>query len=936
MLRPDKSTTKVRIVFDGSSQFAGTSLNDTIYQGPKLQRELSDVLLRFRKYQVCVTCDIAEMYLRIGWRDSDRPYHRFLWRDRDPSRQPDQYEFTRIVFGINASPFLAQFVTQKHARRMKQTFPRAAETVQKSTYMDDSMDSVQTTEEAVNLYEELVELWHRAGMHARKWLSNSRDVLPRIPLDDRAQQTLFEPNAGGLPSVKTLGVLWSADSDTFSFQGMPTAQDTAERWTKRIVLGKVASVFDPLGFVAPFTVLAKMLLQDMWADGLGWDEPLGDQLSTQVRQWFVELQNLPSVKEPRCLQLKDQQVTTDMQLHGFGDASLAAYGAVVYIRCTYPSGEVSCRLVAAKTRVAPLTAMSVPRLELMAAVLATRLVVSTTTTLSVPMTAVVMWSDSSNVLWWLLGRSRLFKPFVANRVSEIHDVTEPQQWRYVPTNDNPADFASRGCSIRELAEKELWWNGPPFLMLDDSSWLTNKIDDDKVIQREVRKSAPLKSPQDVKLVACSLVATVDRNATWRLAPTRFSSWSRLKRVAAWVCRFLENCRSQSPQRCIGELTVDELHDAENRIIKSAQLEAFPDEIKAIHHNREIPRTSKLQHLQPTFDKEGVLRCHGRLQFADFLPRDTVYQIILPRKHWVTRLIIRYYHEKGKHAMGRNHVVAELSSKYWIIAAREAVKECERECTKCKCLKARPAQQVLPEDRIRPSFRAFAKVGVDYGGPFVTVQGRGKARQKSYLCLFTCLTTRAVHLEMAFALDTDSFLNAFYRMVARRGLPEKVLSDNGTNFVGAVRELKELVEKLDRDKVIHSTANQGIEWKFNPPAAPHFGGPFEIMIKAAKRAIFAILGSSAVTDEELMTAFVGAEALINSRPLTTQSTDLRDEFPLTPNHFLFGQSGGLFAPESVDTTSFNHRKRWRRVQELVKHFWRRWIREWLPQLSSRRK
>ena len=163
----------------------------------------------------------------------------------------------------------------------------------------------------------------------------------------------------------------------------------------------MASVFDPLGFVAPFTVRAKMLLQDMWADGLGWDEPLGGQLSTQVRQWFVELQNLPSVKVPRCLQLKDQQVTTDMQLHGFGDASLAAYGAVVYIRCTYPSGEVSCRLVAAKTRVAPLKAMSVQRLELMAAVLATRLVVSTATTLSVPMTAVVMWTDNSNVLWWL-------------------------------------------------------------------------------------------------------------------------------------------------------------------------------------------------------------------------------------------------------------------------------------------------------------------------------------------------------------------------------------------------------------------------------------------------------------------------------------------------------------------------------------------------------
>ena len=195
----------------------------------------------------------------------------------------------------------------------------------------------------------------------------------------------------------------------------------------------------------------------------------------------------------------------------------------------------------------------------------------------------------------------------------------------------------------------------------------------------------------------------------------------------------------------------------------------------------------------------------------------------------------------------------------------------------------------------------------------------------------------MHLELAFGLDTGAFLNAFYRMVNRRGLPQEVVSDNGGNFVGAEKELRELAKNLDEDKIQRSVANKGIRWHFNPPLAPHFGGVHEIMIKAAKRAIFAILGSADVNDEELMTAFTGAEALINSRPLTYQSANPSDDVPLTPNHFLRGQIGGQFAPESVDDNkNLNIKKRWRRIQELVKHFWRRWMREWLPNLNSRKK
>ena len=243
---------------------------------------------------------------------------------------------------------------------------------------------------------------------------------------------------------------------------------------------------------------------------------------------------------------------------------------------------------------------------------------------------------------------------------------------------------------------------------------------------------------------------------------------------------------------------------------------------------------------------------------------------------------------------------------------------------------------LPTSRLKSSLRAFVRSAVDFADPFITVQGQGKRREKRHLCLFTCLATRAVHLEMAYGLDTDSFLNAFYRMASRRGLPEEMYSDNGTNFKGADAELKTLVRELDENKIYQSIANKGITWHFNPPLAPHFGGVHKTMIKSAKKAIKAILGKADINDEELTTAMIGAEDLINSRPLTYQSANPADDVPLTPNHFLHGQIGGHFAPTSYDETDFNLRKRWRRIQELVRHFWSRWMREWLPGLNARQK
>ena len=934
VIRPERDTTKVRIVFDASAKQDGISLNDTMYQGPKLQNDLFDVLLRFRKHPVALVCDIEEMYLQINLKENDKLFHRFLWRT-DYSQEPDIYEFNRLVFGANCSPFLAQYVSQENARLYGNEYPLAADTILNSTYMDDSMDSVMNNEQAIKLYHQLSDVWGKAAMYARKWLSNSTEVLNNIPPQDRVKSVNLE--TGHFPLMKTLGVQWIASEDNFQFKS-PDISPKSEI-SKRIVLKRIASIFDPIGFAAPYVIRGKMLLQEIWISGCDWDEPLETELQSKIRCWLNEMPLLDNLRLPRCLQFTQDVDFSTIQT--FVDASTEAYGAVLYIRHVLKSEEVITRFVTAKARVAPLKAISIPRLELTAAVLGLRLTEDVSKTLNIQMSDVTFWSDSMNVLWWVRNHSRNFKPFISNRIGEIQTNSKPEQWRYVPTELNPADYVTRGLTADELLNKDTWLNGPDFLQSSEDQWPENKVEKLQASENEERK---IKNYRHVSLVA-SEVQLVGQNSTHvsdsvnRLDVKRYSDWNHMVRIYAWVYRFIENCKTQSKQlRTSGQLQPEEIRDIEIKLIKSAQGEQFQAEVDAIKSGKEINSKSKLVGLKPFIDNDGLLRCSSRLKYAEHMSYDAKFPVILPRKSYVTKLIVRKYHENGNHS-GTNQILASLSAQYWIIAAREEIRDVEHDCAVCRIRKAKPGEQImapLPDFRVGTSLRPFTHTAVDFAGPFLTKQGRGKVKTKRYLCLFTCVQTRAVHLEMAYGLDTDSFLNAFYRMVSRRGLPKVMISDNGTNFVGANRELKDLLKGLDRDKIVNSTANQGIKWKFNPPLAPHFGGIHESLIKSAKRAIFCILQSADITDEELLSAFVGAEGLMNSRPLTYQSANPSDEEVLTPNHFLFGQIGGVFAPESVDETVFSPRKRWRRVQELVKHFWKRWLREYIPTLGSRKK
>ena len=264
VINPEKETTKTRIVFDASAAQNGTSLNDLIYQGPKLQRDLVKVLLRFRRYPVAIAGDISEMYLQVKIKEEDRSMFRFVWRYLDEQKSPVIHEFTRIMFGMNAAPFEVQYVVRHNAEKHQAEYPLAAETTLESTYMDDTMDSTETEDSAMRLYEELKGLWKLCGMKPHKWLSNSREVLKKIPIEERAKKIDTYDNT--LPSIKTLGIVWMAEEDVFTF--LSNSVDDNFRFTKRNFLKKISTLFDPLGLLAPFTIRSKILMQETWSAGM--------------------------------------------------------------------------------------------------------------------------------------------------------------------------------------------------------------------------------------------------------------------------------------------------------------------------------------------------------------------------------------------------------------------------------------------------------------------------------------------------------------------------------------------------------------------------------------------------------------------------------------------------------------------------------------------
>ncbi|XP_025262631.1 uncharacterized protein LOC105253514 [Camponotus floridanus] len=454
VLRKSSVTTKLRVVFNGSAIVTtGSSLNQHLHSGPNLLPTLADVLLRWRRHRYVLATDIEKMYRQIEVHHQDRDLQRILWQS-SPEDNIQEYQLKTVTYGLSCAPFLAIRTLHQLALDEKSSYPLGASALLKDIYMDDVLTGASTLKEAKDLLRQLTRICRAGGFPLKKWSANDAALLSDVPAEDRLQR---EPR-WWLPgeSHSTLGLLWHPHEDSFAFSMSITQPNV---FSKRTVLSLTARLFDPLGWLSPVTVWAKIWIQATWLRGVEWDDSLPENDVHQWRSWQAELPHLGDIRIPRWLASGPNDST--QEIHGFADASEKAFAAVVYLLIRDKDNQVKVTLLSAKTKVAPLKQVTLPRLELCAATLLTRLVAHTRLTLDAATTSMYMWTDSTIVLGWIRGHPASWKTYVANRVSEIQTTLPDVAWHHTPGGDNPADCFSRPVSLGVERSPTLVERPPP-------------------------------------------------------------------------------------------------------------------------------------------------------------------------------------------------------------------------------------------------------------------------------------------------------------------------------------------------------------------------------------------------------------------------------------------------------------------------------------------
>ncbi|XP_014229554.2 uncharacterized protein LOC106654274 [Trichogramma pretiosum] len=926
VLKQSGDKSKLRVVFNGSVKVDnGATLNDCLHVGPKLQTEIFDIMLRWRKLRYVFSADIEKMYRQILVDERDRRFQQIYWRQA-PTEEMKTYQLNTITYGLASSPYQAIRVLQQLASDESARYPAASRVLKNSAYMDDILTGADSLEDARELQRELADLLMAGGFPLSKWCANHPSLLESFPPEKLAGAREYNWNAG--EAVSMLGISWQPHEDCFRFT---IADPPTENITKRKALSFIGQLYDPLGWISPLTIQYKIFLQRLWTLGLSWDDPLPAHLQALWQSLVKDLQNLTQVCIPRWIGLSPTPGTV-LELHGFADASERAYGAVIYVRTAIDDVSSRCTILTSKTKVAPLKQVSLPRLELCAAHMLVQLMRRVVDTMSMVDVPVHLWSDSTIALAWIRGHPTQWKTYVANRVSDIQTTLPQASWHHIAGTQNPADIASRGAPVEALCSPSLWMDGPDIITSSGDPWprdMNEELPNTELECRPIAVHIASRGPEESEMLK------------------RYSSLNRLLRVTArcmeFVARLRERRKRKSRRLRSGEtleLTPAQIDSALKLWTRQVQELHFSKEIESLRRSVPLSRKSALLRLHPILDEEGLLRLGGRLQNS-LLHYDEKHPYILPSTSFLSLLLARDAHDRTLHG-GTQLTLSYLRRRFWITQGRALVKRVIGRCIRCWRYRATPTSQLmgdLPALRVQQS-RPFLHTGVDYAGPIniKCSRGRGKATFKGYIAVFVCLATRAVHLEVASGYSARDFLMVYRRFVARRGICATLSSDCGTNFIGADRELRELFAQAQKQpkKLARMLSNEGTEWRFNPPAAPHFGGIWEAAVKSTKFHLKRIIGDTRLTFEEFSTLLAQIEACLNSRPLQAINDDPTDLTALTPAHFLIGTATCTIPEPSTLDLSISGLSRLQMLKNMYEHFWTRWSSEYLQALQHRPK
>ncbi|XP_061891197.1 uncharacterized protein LOC133641474 isoform X1 [Entelurus aequoreus] len=928
-----KKPGNIRVVFDSSAQYNGVSLNDVLLTGPDLNNTLIGVLLRFRKEAVAITADIQQMYHCFLLREEDRNYLRFLWsRNNNSSEDIMEYRMRVHVFGNCPSPAVAIYCLRQSVKNAE---PVVKQFVNRDFYVDDGLTSLPSVEAAVKLLKRTQEVLSDSNLRLHKIASNKGEVMNAFPSQDHAINLKdLDFTSDILPMQRSLGLNWDLMSDTFTFQ----VADEQKPFTRRGVLSTVNSIYDPLGFLAPVTIQGKLILRELMENNGDWDAPLPQEMEETWSTWRCSLKDLSNLHIPRVYTQASPTAVSKREIVIFCDASTKAIAAVAYLKITEKNGTNHVGFLMGKAKLTPLSEQTVPRLELCSAVLAVELAELITSEMDMEVD-ITFYSDSKIVLGYISNDTRRFYLYVSNRVQRIRSFSHPEQWKHVSTEANPADIATRSVSAKHLSSTT-WLCGPAFL---------------KNAQNDQFQKGPFElSDPSLDTEVRPHVSTLNTTAVIKhLGSQRFSKFSSWRSLIHAIARLTHIARlfQKNPavkangckgwHHCHSANAVEELAHAKKTIIRAVQEDIYAQEYASIKNGKGLSKDNNLKALDPLIDADGLLRIGGRIKEAK-LSLEEKSPLIIPGKHHISTLLVRHYHQKIQH-QGRLFTEGALrAAGFWIVGGKRRVSSVIYGCVKCRKLRALPQTQKmadLPADRLSTE-PPFTNVGLDVFGPW-TVSARrtrgGLAQDKRWAVLFTCMSVRAVHIEVIESLDTSCFINALRRFLAIRGPVKLIRSDRGTNFISACKELK-IPSNIDNTSVEKFLSDQDCRWMFNVPHASHMGGPWERMIGVARRildAMFLQLGTSKLTHEGLSTLMAEVTAIINARPLVPVSTDPDDPQILSPATLLTQKVSPSTAPVG-DWVKDLHKQQWRQIQHLAQTFWNKWKKQYLSTLQPRRK
>ena len=958
VVKSSSTTSKVRIVYDASArpQRAIPSLNDCLLRGPNLMPSLCGMLVRFRLGSIVLLADVEKAFLQLSIQEQDRDVTRFLWY-RDVSNPHlvegnlATYRFCRVPFGIICSPFLLEATVRYHLQSHNTPLATAA-----NIYVDNVLLSAKSVDDAISMYHEAKTIFCDASMNLRAWISNEPSVVAHFQPSDVIQQN----------PVSVLGLSYDSAADTVRVPTPSCPKETSS--TKRQVLSSLASCFDPLGMFSPVTIQGKFLLRRLWQIDLGWDDLLPPAFQVNASSVFGQLQDLSAHSIPRHIGFSSNNL--QYQLHVFCDASQDCYAAATYLRVT-DGTSVTAALLMSKTRLSPQGKKSqssseritIPHLELLGVVIGCRLSKFLCKELGLPSVAQYLWTDSRCVLHWLT-TTKPMAVFVDNRLRELRQ-HQHLTFRFVPTDQNPADIPTRGATVSDLSSSSLWWSGPSWLCQPEDSWprpqleVTQDILDTTLL--ETRKlpshSAALLSREG----SCS-------NVLHRINGSSFSSLNRLLRVTSLCLKFIHQRvwtrltgKSQTALANADPLLAKSMqafdqskitHTAHQRQfatslwVRQVQQEHFADMYTEVSDGK---KSTLMKQLGVRVDEHRTLRCYGSLSNAVGHGNGSA-PALLPRKNWLTRLVIEAVHTRLLHA-GTRHTL--LRQHFWVPQGRAEVHLILKKCQTCKRYEGPayglPSFPALPAERITRS-APFEHVGLDYFGPMTI--SIGDTSKKVWVCLFTCFTICAIHMEWVEDLSASSFLQCFRRFVARRGVPSTLFSDNASQFKLANSVLKDAWVELPRHEDVQQYfASQGIAWRFALEVSPWQGGVYERMIGLAKRALRKTIGRQLLSLGQLITLLAEVEAVINTRPLTYIHSDLDStgQDILSPAHFLIGSRHMAIpvCPLVFDSTAADDdyfpgpldsaaqlTEQWKHQEHRLNQFWNTWQTEYLHILRDR--